>query len=235
MTSDSRYVSAGPENATQSATAYERLRQDILSCRLEPGKKLTINVLCADLELSLGAVREALSRLLSEDLVIAEPQRGYRVTPVSAAELTDLTKARVHIETACFVRSIQVGDLQWEGRIVAAFHQLSRTPERTTKEPKVLSDAWVQVHSQFHNSLVSACDSQWLLRIREMLFSRWERYIRLSVPLARVDRDTNVDHQQLMDVAMSRNKKEASRLLSTHIERTTQILLDSNVDFDSAL
>jgi hypothetical protein len=38
-----------------------------------------------------------------------------------------------------------------------------------------------------------------------------------------------------MDVAMSRNKKEASRLLSTHIERTTQILLDSNVDFDSAL
>src|SRR5271157_1164652 len=51
-----------------------------------------------DLGSEPGAVREALSRLSAEGLVIAESQKGYRVAPLSADELLDLTEARVEIE-----------------------------------------------------------------------------------------------------------------------------------------
>src|SRR6201999_1825607 len=80
-------------NLTQ--LAHDRLRADLLACRLKPGERLIINQLCQYLDVSLGAVREALSRLSSEGLVIAEPQRGFRVAPISAEDLKDLTAARL--------------------------------------------------------------------------------------------------------------------------------------------
>ena len=59
--------------------AYEALRADLLACRVAPGSRLKIQELCLQHAVSLGAIREALSRLTSEGLVVAEPQRGFRV------------------------------------------------------------------------------------------------------------------------------------------------------------
>ncbi|MDI3567508.1 GntR family transcriptional regulator [Bradyrhizobium sp. Arg816] len=61
---------------------------------------------------SLGAVREALSRLTSDRLVVAEPQRGFMVAPISAADLIDLTAVRIDIETRCLRSSIMRGTLE---------------------------------------------------------------------------------------------------------------------------
>src|SRR5215469_10320330 len=120
-------------NLTQGA--YEALRADLLACRIHPGSRLKIQELCARFSVSLGAIREALSRLTSEGLVVAEPQRGFRAAPISAADLTDLTMVRVEIETLCLKRAIAFGDVDWEARLVAAAHRLSRTPERDTNDP----------------------------------------------------------------------------------------------------
>ena len=101
--------SGSAENLT--VTAYRTLRAAIISCRLRPGEKLVISELCKSLGVSLGAVREALSRLASEGLVIAEPQKGFRVAPISQAELEDLTSTRGIIEGHCIERAIAVGEL----------------------------------------------------------------------------------------------------------------------------
>src|SRR3974390_224828 len=101
-------------------TAYERLRGDLLACRLEPGARLRMGDLCRSLEVSLSAVREALSRLPAEGLVVAEPQRGFRAAPISADELRDLTSVRLEIEALCVRGAIARGDLSWEAQLVAA-------------------------------------------------------------------------------------------------------------------
>jgi len=129
-------------------------------------------------------VREALSRLTSEGLVVAEPQRGFRVAPISAAELRDLTGVRAHIEGLCLDRAIAVGDVGWGAQLVAAFHCLSRTPERESDDRERMSEAWSVAHAAYHKTLVSACDSPWLLRLRETLYAQSERYRRLSVSSA---------------------------------------------------
>ena len=54
----------------------------------------------------MSGVREALSRLWAEGLVVAEPQRGFHVSPVSLEHLTDLTLTRMEIEGLCLSRSI---------------------------------------------------------------------------------------------------------------------------------
>ena len=122
-------------NKTQSDRMFETLRGDILACRILPGSKLRINDIAETSEVSLGAVREALSRLGAEGLVIAESQKGYRVAPLSVEDLRDLTEARVEIEQIALARSIAHGDLDWETNLVAAWHRLSRISERVEDDP----------------------------------------------------------------------------------------------------
>src|SRR5712671_6846375 len=116
-----------PSKVSLTQSAYERLRADLLSCRFEPDERLNISELCAAMGVSLGAVREALSRLTAEGLVVAEPQRGFRVAPISAEDLKDLTAVRSEIELLCLKDSIAHGDVRWEAGLVAANHMLAHT------------------------------------------------------------------------------------------------------------
>jgi len=215
-----------PVSASLTQNAYERLRADLLACRLRPGARLIINELCQSLAVSLSAVREALSRLTSEGLVVAEPQRGFRVAPISAEELRDLTGVRTQIEGLCLDRAIAVGDVGWESQLVAAFHRLSRTPEREPDDPERMNEAWSVAHATYHRALVGACDSPWLLRLRETLYAQSERYRRLSVPLAEVTRDLNREHQDIMEAALAHDAERAKTFMTEHLELTTRALLE---------
>ncbi len=215
-----------PVRSSLTQDAYERLRADLLSCRLRPGTRLKINELCESLSVSLSAVREALARLMSEGLVVGEPQRGFCATPISSAELIDLTQVRIQIEGSCLERAIAVGDIAWESHLVAALHRLSRTPEREPVDTQRMSEDWAAAHAIFHKALVSVCDSPWLLRLREMLYNQSERYRRLSVPLAEVARDLNDEHRAMVDAALARDTKRARLLMAQHLELTTAMLLE---------
>ncbi len=220
---------AKPSGTTSSLTqdAYERLRADLLACRLLPGTRLKITDLCQSLSVSLSAVREALARLTSEGLVVGEPQRGFCAAPISAAELRDLTSVRIRIETACLERAIAAGDVAWESHLVAALHRLSRTPEREAGDQERLSEGWAAAHAAYHAALAGACDSLWLLKLREMLYDQSERYRRLSIPLAETARDIESEHRLLVDAALDRDAPRATALMTRHLETTTLMILEN--------
>src|SRR5262245_43102967 len=214
-------------NLTQSA--YGQVRAELLSCRCLPGMRLKIGELCTRLSVSLGAIREALSRLTSEGLVVAEPQRGFRAAPISPEDLQDLTKVRIEIDSLCLRQAIARGDVDWEASLVAAFHRLSRMPERAPDDPARASDAWAAAHGAFHAALVAGCGSPWLLRLHGQLYDQSERYRRLSVSLAPRRRNIGGEHQKILDAVLGRDADKAVRLLAAHLEATTAILLAADL------
>jgi DNA-binding GntR family transcriptional regulator len=214
-----------PVRPTLSEGVYQELRADILACRLRPGAKLQINVLAQDREQSLSGVREALSRLSAEGLVIAEPQRGFRVAPVSLEDLTDLTLARVDIEGLCLSRSIEHGGVEWETGIVAALHRLSRTPYWASGDDRRLSDEWAAAHDAFHEALISASASAHLSRIRRSLYQQSERYRRLSVPVVSKKRDVEAEHRAIAQAALKRQAARACELMKEHLILTMDIVI----------
>ena len=201
-----------------------------MSCRILPGSRLKIQELCTRLSVSLGAIREALSRLTSEGLVVAEPQRGFRAAPISPEDLSDLTRVRIEIEALCLRRAIALGDVDWEARLVAAFHRLSRTPERAPSDPVRSNDEWAAAHAAFHLALVEGCGSPWLLRLHSQLYDQSERYRRLSVSLARQARKIGDEHQAIMDATLGRDADKAVALVTAHMTETTNILLTAKID-----
>jgi DNA-binding GntR family transcriptional regulator len=214
-------------NVPLTVATYERLRADVLSCRLKPNQKLIISDLADELAVSPGAIREALSRLTAEGLVVSEAQRGFRAAPISEKELRDLTEARIHIETLCLQSAIQNGDVGWEARIVAAHHELSRIPLRVPGDPQVINEEWAQAHAKFHLAIISSCDNDWLVKLHNLLYAQSERYRRLSKPLFGEKRNVNKEHQALMQAVIARDIKKATRVMSDHLKVTTRTLLEA--------
>ena len=107
---------------------YDALRADILFGRRLPSSRLPINEIAEEHGVSVSVVREAVTRLASEDLVEATPQRGFRVRPISIEHFRDLTWVRIQIETMALRQSISRGDIAWEADLVAAHHRLAVTP-----------------------------------------------------------------------------------------------------------
>ena len=212
-----------------TAAVLDQLRDDILSCRLLPGDRLNIAELAQSTSVSPGAIREALSRLTSEGLVIAEPQKGFGVAPISPADLVDLTRVRCQIEAQCLRRAIEVGDIKWETTVVASHHLLSRTQLYAAENKKIVSEDWSRAHQAFHEALVGGCDSPWLLRLRGILYVHTERYRRLSGPLARKEREIDREHGEIVEAVLARDADRACKLLVRHIETTTRILLQLNL------
>mgnify|MGYP006434385525 CR=1 FL=1 len=206
---------------------YRGMRADILTGKLLPGQKLKISDLCKHFAASLGAVREGLSRLVSEELVTSEAQRGFRVAPISIDELVDLTEMRVDIEGKALRRSIQHGDLNWESRVVASYHLFSKQPLLDDGSQSRMTDAWSEARSDFHQALVSACPSPWLLRLRDMLYDQAERYRRLCVAIAWHDRDIASEQKAVMDAALGREADLAVAQYEGLITRTTRAIIDA--------
>jgi hypothetical protein len=101
------------------------------------------------------SVREALARLAEQGLVVALPQQGFRVRPLTLTDLDELTDARVEIETMVLRRSNERGDIAWESSVVAGHHQLAHTP--ITRPSEDLNAAWFTAHEEFHRSTLRGC------------------------------------------------------------------------------
>ncbi|MFI5958936.1 GntR family transcriptional regulator [Cryptosporangium sp. NPDC051539] len=209
---------------TRSNAVFDQLRADLLAGRLGPGSKLKLAVLGARYVASLSVIREALSRLAEQGLVVAHPQRGFSVVTLSPKDLNDLTNTRIDVETLAARRSVEHGDLAWETAVVAAHHALARTPIQAADGD--VNENWISAHREFHRALVAGCGSPRLLGIANALRDAAELYRVWSRSLAHDDdRDIGGEHRALMDLALARDAEGLANALAAHIRHTTEVLL----------
>jgi DNA-binding GntR family transcriptional regulator len=209
--------------ATRTGEVYEALRADILNTRIEPGSKLKIAQLSNRFGVSLSVVREALTRLGEQRLVVANPQRGFSVVGLSVSDLDDLTNVRTQIESMALRDSIAHGGVAWEAEVVAALHRLERT--EIYADPAHVNPDWLDLHRAYHHSLVAGGASTRLREIANTLRDNAELYRMWSRTWAHdVDRDLQAEHRAIMTAALSGDDQAAVAALSQHIARTTAAL-----------
>ncbi len=205
---------------TVSEQAFHVLRQDVLSGRHPPETKLKLDSLQSLYGFSSSPLREALNRLVQEGLVKADERKGFRVTPISPADLADITKMRLMLDIPALTESIQSGDDAWEAEIVAAFHRLEKIESRLPQGPVVLDTQWSQRHRDFHFSLIAACPSERQLAWSMSLFDQAERYRHFAARNRTVSKKKDEEHRSLMNAVLKRDVPTATMLLAEHIAST---------------
>lgn len=222
---DRQLVENSEVKTTRSSAIYFDLRSAILDGGLTPAAKLNVRELSDRFDTGLSPVREALNRLATEGLVHHTDNRGFVVSPVSVPELNDITQARCWMNEIGLRRSIELGDAAWEEAVLVTCHRLSRTPRPAAEATASPSPPWDQAHKAFHQALISACGSNWLIETCSQLFDSAERYRSLA-RLAGVSRqDPRDEHQELMTAALARDADKAASLLNSHFQRTAKLVL----------
>jgi len=211
---------------TLQEQVYQKVRADILAGKLRPGLRLKLAALRAEHRVSLSVVREALTRLAEQKLLRLRPQQGFEVASLSVPDILDLTAVRIAIEGLALRRAIELGDVAWEARVVAANHVLGATPRDDFSDgTRRLSEAWAAAHAGFHAALIDACGSPILQDICRSLYDASEFYRRWTYSESGFPRDVVVEHRGLMEATLARDTERAVALLTRHFENTTRTVL----------
>ena len=213
--------------SNRTSTVYDRLYADILTGKLKPGLKLRLKELIEKYDTGNSPLREALNRLSANGMVVREENRGFRVPPASTKELAELTRTRCWLEEIALRESIANGDTEWEERIVLASHWLTRAARSDGDSNDTSSQDWEAHHREYHQALISACNSNILMDFCAELSQRSFRYRNLAKVIEYRDRHELEEHQELREAALSRNADLAVELLHKHYTVTSDILLAS--------
>lgn len=207
-----------------TSQAYSRLRADIMSGALTPGKKLKIEELRVRYDFGSSPIREALSMLTSDLFVERIDQRGFRVADVSEQEFDELLRTRRWLEETALRESIAHGDNRWEEQVVLSAYRLSRVPRSQANDQFVANEEWETRHKHFHMALLAACPSSIMLKFCDQLYDQNVRYRHLSGSKAYPSRDINAEHNAITDAVLERNADLAVELLMSHYSTTGNFL-----------
>jgi DNA-binding GntR family transcriptional regulator len=205
---------------TLARRVADLLRRDILEATLAPGSRLGMEDLRTRYGAGASPLREALSQLAAEGLVLRVDQRGFRVAAADVEELRDLVETRCLAETAALRESVSRGDTAWEERLLVAHHRMSQAARSAEPGRFVPNPLWEDHHRAFHMALIEACGARALIGFCAELHDRAMRFRRLSNTVAWPQRDAAAEHAAILDAALGRRGDDAAMLLSAHYRRT---------------
>ncbi len=188
---------------------FRELRQDILACRLPPGADLTEAELAERFAVSKSPVRDALSRLVHEGLVIVMPRQGYRVAPISLKDAHDMFEYRAVLEAACVrVAAESATDAQ-----LAALDRFRRF------DPAAHADGFIGYNREFHSALAALCSNARLVDAVAAQMDQMDRVVTMSVAATRRADPAKLvaQHVLVIEALQRRDGRRAAALITRHI------------------
>lgn len=205
---------------TLTEKAVEQLQRDILSGELQPGVKLGIAGLVDAYGIGATPIREALTRLMAQNLITANDRRGFSVRELSHEDLLDITNTRFLIEREGLRLSMQLGGDEWEAHVIAQLHRLRLFVERNASNFREFHDELDPLHRNFHASLIAGCQSPRIIELAENLYNQAFRYRRILMRTWADPESYVKNHAELLDTVLARNEPKATELLYEHLRST---------------
>jgi len=221
------------EPLTTSEMIYQALKQDIIRGVYPSGEKIKLESIKDRYNVSYSPLREALSRLAESQLLINSGQRGFRVPEMSQSQFEDITETRIKLECMALEMAMTKGDMEWESRVVAAYHLLSQQEKCVHDQGDISQesrDRLDKVHEAFHQALLSGSQSEWLLFFVKSLNAQFDRYRRYSVSFQYTQNTSVAYHLRLKDLVLDRNVSEAIKVLEEHIRYSARGIYSRNID-----
>lgn len=184
------------QRTTTPEGVYRVLRTAILDGTVPPGEQLRETHIAADLGISRSPLREALTKLEEEGLVVKIPFRGSFVVEVSARDVAEIAAIRVLVEPYAAELSAPALRGPEQLRLKQTIEELYRATD--TNDIPGSIDAHLRFHRLFYEfSGNAALQSMW---------SGWENKLRLYLAADhRTYSDLHeiaVEHQKLAELAL---------------------------------
>lgn len=192
---------------------YDALLGQMMSLRIEPGSRVTIDVLARELGVSQTPIRDALNRMESEGLVVRVPHAGYRIPPqITRHRFEDMLELRLLLEPAAARRSAERAS---PAQVAGMRRMLEDMAELEGGKGPTAYGAFGLRDAAFHDLVASSAENQ---VIREALAR-----LHTHVHLFRLHRDAQVthlamaEHEEVVAAIAARDPDAAAYAMRRHI------------------
>lgn len=200
---------------------YQTLRGKILSGALKPGQRLRQEELSRELDVSRVPLREAMTRLAAESLIVLSPRRGYSVTSLRPSEILEIFELRAVVEEHAAYRAAYArtaGDIAEVERILTESEAITLGCGRSIER-------WLQLNYQLHARIIGSTGREHLLKVATQLRDAVEPYIRVEISMTGDVEEAQRDHRQMFEAYRDGDAAELAQLSREHVEKTARRLL----------
>lgn len=200
---------------------YTQLRRKILSNQIPVNTRLKEDEWAKKIEVSRMAVREALTRLLGEGLVVLGEKSGYYVKPMTPEDVRELRELREVLEL---------------GAVRLAINKISKT--QLDLLDKICDDFTNMVNNQYYNGALEA-DMKFHETLVELSGNKnlLSTYLSSHIPLfhqklgaTKISYDdheqTDLEHRELVKALRVNDIATAEDVLIKHFSRGEGMVLD---------
>ena len=216
-------VDSGGEAAghRQSDQAFDRIKNEIILCRLAPGAHFSEAEISNRFGLARAATRAALMRLAEVRLVQPVPRHGFVVTPITMTSLRELFELRLMIEPKA--AALAVGKVD-----IPHLRAINRSPRHARTDAEQL--AFVESNRAFHRAIASATGNGRLFHLLESLADEMQRLVHLGLfgpGGSDAERQSaDAQHEALIAALDDGNAAAAEQAARLHIEHSRSLAMD---------
>ena len=191
--------------------AQDAIRRGIIQKELKLGQPLEEAYLARPLQISNTPVREALSLLKAEGLVVSVPHKGYRVFTLNQEELVAFCELRFTLEA----QALRYGIERNPKELVQKLHGILLKMQKNQDES--MREEYLNLDTLFHMSFFKACQNDFLLGHYQKINSMIEtmrHYISISNEATQKSLE---NHEAIVNEIDQGRIPKAIELLEDHI------------------
>lgn len=207
-----------PQAGSMVHTAYEEIREAVVSGRLRPGQRVTVRPFAERLGISPTPVKAALAVLEREGFLVARPHAGYFVAELTADDLRDLYQLRSALD-ALAARDIARARPE---------ELLARLAELITRQRAAVADGdierYAELDRRFHALIWQGSTNRRLVGIADLLGAqlRLGQAVTITVP-GRPEASLD-EHAEILEAIWSGDTAAAEQAIRRHVQRVIRAL-----------
>lgn len=206
---------------------YFTLKEEIQNHELKPGSSVSIIDLAKRLKTSPTPVREAISRLEQEGLIVSK--NGKKIVFVlTASEINQIFDLKKSIESSIAALAVERGKetnfKDFEKLIIRMQDFQKRLDRGTDVDPERLS-AWLKFDGEFHDLLYSMAENGKAKEIISLLNLQWHRFRLALLSLPGMLEKSIEEHIAIGNAVIAKDKEGCSGKMALHLEQVRRSLL----------
>ena len=210
----------GQKTKSLGDEAFDRLKHDIMWCRLKPGEEISEARLTQMYGLGKAPIRRALSRLIQEGYIIAVPRHGHIIAPLTFQTVKDLFELRLLLEPAAVQKACGHVDH-------ARLQELNKRCRQGYLPGDEASEAeFMAANRSFHLEIARASGNQRLADVLLQIMDEMARLLHLGFVLRERPEAMTHEHAGLLQALESGDAERARAISVEHINSVRALVLD---------
>ncbi len=192
---------------------YQALRKIILAGEIASGERIVETKLAEQLQVSRTPIREAIGQLQREQLIVSNPNGGFKVATLSVDDTIQLYDCRIALEQLSVAKACEIINAQQlqqlESYVIAA--------EKTAQSQSVTSYELLELDYQFHRLIAEISGNRWLLDLLNRIF---DKMALLRIQTTKHNREVleiRIEHRKIYEAIASGDPDIASQTIREHL------------------